>query len=250
MHIWLIFDELYTKIATYVKFRFQFAIQFLAFAFVVSGTNNSSTHLKQGPLCSLIFNLWTVVYFLDIKNTSFCWRFWSEGRLDFQIIVEFLAGQEHFPSSYVNSKLVTMMLLLSPRDCFSIGSSCVQYKRICVQRPSLRCDSGWMICWQKIDNINSTFRMIIHYMYVRFLLSIIGDLDIVMHSCNDDDILLTPLLLVNVWHKHYIFLLVVDIKGWHFFSIVDGFQLFWYSLSIMPQSWTFSQNPILPKTRK
>ena len=136
------------KLATFVKFRLQFAIQFLAFAFVVSGTNNSSTHLKQGPLCSLIFNLWTVVYFLDIKNTSFCWRFWSEGRLDFQIIVEFLAGQEHFPSSYVNSKLVTMMLLLSPRDCFSIASSCVQYKRICVQRPSLRFDSGWMICWQ------------------------------------------------------------------------------------------------------
>ena len=165
---------------------------------------------------------------------SFCWRFWSEGRLDFQIIVEFLGGQEHFPSSYVNSKLVTMMLLWSPRDCFSIGSACVQYKRICVQRPSLRFDSGWMICWQEIDNINSTFRMIIHYMNVRFLLSIIGDLDIVIHSCDDDDILLTPLLLVNVWHKHHIFLLVVDIKDWHFFSIVDRFQLFWYSLSIMP----------------
>ena len=57
------------KLATFVKFRFQFAIQFLAFAFLVSGTNNSSTHLKQGPLCSLIFDLWTVVYFLDIKNT-------------------------------------------------------------------------------------------------------------------------------------------------------------------------------------
>ena len=50
------------------------------------------------------------------------------------------------------------------------------------------------------------------YMYVRFLQLTIGDLNLVMYSHKDNDILVTRLLLVNVSHNHHVFLLVVDIK--------------------------------------
>ena len=99
-------------------------------------------------------------------------------------------------------------------------------------RPSLRFDSGWMIYWQEVNKINSTFCLIIHYMYVRLLPLIIGDFYLIMHNRKYNDILLTRLLVVNVWHKHHVFLLVVDIKDWLLFSIVEGFQLLWYFLSI------------------
>ena len=59
------------RLATHVTFRFQFVVQFHAFAFVVSGTNNFiDTIEKTSTFRSLIFNLWAVVYFLDIQNTS------------------------------------------------------------------------------------------------------------------------------------------------------------------------------------
>ena len=223
------------KLATYVTFRFQFVVQFLAFTFVVSGANNFIDTLETtSTFCSLIFNLWAVVYFfLDILNTS---HFVVEFDLkDVRIFKSSLNTWEDKSFSKLIRKLkIGNLDVIVSEDCFSIGSACVQYKSKCIQRPSLWFVSGWMICWQEITNINSNFQMIIHYMYVRFLPLIIGDLDLVMHSRKDDHILLTRLLLVNVWHKHHVFHLVVDIGDWLFFSIVDGFQLLWYSLSIMP----------------
>ena len=55
------------KLATYVKFRFWVVVQFLTFVFVVSDTNNFINTLEtKFTFCSLIFNLWAVVYVLDI----------------------------------------------------------------------------------------------------------------------------------------------------------------------------------------
>ena len=222
------------KLATYVIFPFQFVVQFLALIFEVSGTNNFIDTLETtSTFCSLIFNLWAVVYFfLDILNTS---HFVVDFDLkDVRIFKLSLNTWEDKSFSKLIRKLkIGNLDVVVSEDCFSIGSACVQYKRKCLQRPSLRFGSGWRICWQEINNINSAFRMIIHYTYLWFLPLITGDRDLVMDSRKDNDILLTW-LLVNVWHKHHVFLLVVDIKDWLFFSIVDGFKILWYSLSIMP----------------
>ena len=59
------------KLATYLTFRFQFVVQFLAFVFAVTITNNFIDTLDAtSTFYSLIFNLWAVVYFLDIQNMS------------------------------------------------------------------------------------------------------------------------------------------------------------------------------------
>ena len=59
------------KLATYVTFRFQIVVPFLVFVFVVRGTNNFIDTLEtMSTFCSLIFNYWAVVYFLDIQKTS------------------------------------------------------------------------------------------------------------------------------------------------------------------------------------
>ena len=220
------------KLATYVTFWFQFVVQFLTFVFVVRGTNNFIGTLETtSTFCSFIINLWAVVYFLNIQNMShFVEDFDLKAVWIFKLSLNAWEGKSF--SKLITKPNIGDLDVVVSEDCFSIGSACVQYKRKCVQRPSLWFNSGWMICWQEINNINSTFRMIIHYMYVQFLLLIIGDLDLVVHSCKDADILLTRLLLVNVWHKHHIFL-ILDIKDCLFFLILDRFQLLWYSLVIM-----------------
>ena len=115
IHIWLTFDELYTKIGHVCDISFQFVVPFLAFVFVVSGTNNFFGTLETtSTFCSLIFNLWVVVYFLDIQNTSHLVKDLIQRPVWFSNHPWMLGRTRAFPNSYVNSKLVTLMLL-SPR---------------------------------------------------------------------------------------------------------------------------------------
>ena len=130
------------KLATYVIFRFYFVVQFLAFAFVVGGTNNFIDTLEtMSTFCSLIFNLWAVVYFLDILNTS---HFVVDFDLkDVRIFKLSLNTWEDKSFSKLIRKLkIGNLDVVVSEDCFSIGSACFQYKCKCVQRPSLRFDSG------------------------------------------------------------------------------------------------------------
>ena len=86
------------KLATYVIFRFQIVVQFLAFVFLVSCTNNFIDTLEAtSTFCSLIFNLWPVVYFLDIQNTPhFVEDFDLKGVWIFKLSHKCLGGQELF----------------------------------------------------------------------------------------------------------------------------------------------------------
>ena len=170
------------KLATYVTFRFQIVVPFLVFVFVVRGTNNFIDTLEtMSTFCSLIFNYWAVVYFLDIQKTShFVEDFDLKTVWIFKLSLN--AWDDKSFSKLIRKLKIGNLDVVVSEACFRIGSACVQYKRKCIQRPSPRFDSGWMISWQEINNISSTFCMIIHHMYVRFLPLIIGDLDLVMHS--------------------------------------------------------------------
>ena len=134
------------KLATYVIFPFQFVVQFLALVFEVSGTNNFIDTLETtSTFCSLIFNLRAVVYFLDIPNTShFVEDFDLKAIWIFKLSLN--PWEDKSFSKLIRKLKMGNLDVVVSEDYFSIGSACVQYKRKCVQRPSLRFDSGWMIC--------------------------------------------------------------------------------------------------------
>ena len=114
------------KLATYVTFRFQFVVQFLAFTFVVSGANNFIDTLETtSTFCSLIFNLWAVVYFLDIQNTS---HFVED--FDLKVVWIFKsslnAWEDKSFSKLIPKLKISNLDVVVSEDCFSIGSACVQ----------------------------------------------------------------------------------------------------------------------------
>ena len=112
------------KLATNVTFRLQFVVQFFAFVFVVSGTNNFIDTLET-TFCSLIFNLWMVVYFLDIQNTS---HFVED--FDLKVVWIFKsslnAWEDKSFSKLIPKLKISNLDVVVSEDCFSIGSACVQ----------------------------------------------------------------------------------------------------------------------------
>ena len=112
------------KLATNVTFRLQFVVQFLAFVFVVSGTNNFIDTLET-TFCSLIFNLWMVVYFLDIQNTS---HFVED--FDLKVVWIFKsslnAWEDKSFSKLIPKLKISNLDVVVSEDCFTIGSACVQ----------------------------------------------------------------------------------------------------------------------------
>ena len=130
------------KYVTYVTFCFPFVVQFLLFVFVVSGTNNFIDTLEiTSTFCSLIFNLWVAVYFLDNQNTShYVENLDMKAVWIFRLLLN--AWEDKSFSKLICELKIGNLDVVVSKDCFSIGSACVQYKRKCVQRPSLLFDSG------------------------------------------------------------------------------------------------------------
>ena len=123
-----IFDSFFMnftqKLATYVTFSLQFVAQFLGFVFVVNGTNNFINTLEATcTFCSFIFNLWAVVYFLDIQSRSdFVEDFNLKAVWIFKSSLN-VWEDKSFPKLIHKLKICNLDVAAS-EDCFRIGSTC------------------------------------------------------------------------------------------------------------------------------
>ena len=119
--------------------------------------------------------------------------------------------KSHFKICYFDTVIL--------QNDFCVRAASVEDKNKCIQGPPSRSYSCWMCCWQKIDNMQATCRVIIHCVYAVLFLLVFRDFDIIMHGWQYNYILLTTFLFINVRNKHDFLFCVINMHDRSFLPI-------------------------------